>query len=97
MATLLTLNLPPTLEEDLVDYLLALDIHSGFTSYQAMGHGEHTNLTIAEQVSGRRKRVQFEILLDDETEAQKIIAGLASEVGRDIRYWQIPVSGLGGT
>lgn len=97
MATLLTLNLPPALEEDLIDYLLSLDILAGFTSYHAMGHGEQENLSVAEQVSGRRKRIQFEILLDDEAEAERIISGLGSEVGKDIRYWQLPVGGIGTT
>lgn len=97
MATLLTINLPPALEEDLIDYLMKLDLLKGFTSYQAMGHGEHENLTIAEQVSGRRRRIQFEILLDDEADAEAIISGLADEVGKDIRYWQLPVSGIGTT
>lgn len=97
MATLLTINLPPALEEDLVDYLLTVDTLKGFTSYHAMGHGEHDNLSIAEQVSGRRKRIQFEILLEDESEAEHIVSGLATQVGKDIKYWQLPVNGLGST
>lgn len=97
MTTLLVLNLPPALEEDLIDYLLSLDAVSGFTSYHAMGHGEHDNMSIAEQVSGRRKRLQFELLLEDGEVAERIVAGLGSAVGQDIRYWQQPVGGLGET
>jgi len=90
---MLILNIPPELEEDLVDYLLAIDSLPGFTSYPARGHGEHSHLSIAEQVSGRRKRVQFEIVLDDEN-VEKLLLGLP-EVGRGISYWLVPVTHMG--
>jgi len=97
MSTMLVINLPPALEEDLIDYLLGLDAVAGFTSYEAMGHGEHSNLSIAEQVSGRRKRLQFELLLEDETVFDSIVAGLESNVGADIKYWEQPVRNIGST
>jgi len=97
MATLLVVNLPPALEEDLIDYLLAQETVRGFTSYHIKGHGEFENLSIAEQVSGQIRRVQFEILLDDDEEAHLVVAGLGSEVGRNIRYWQQSVYGEGVT
>lgn len=95
MTSLLILNLPPGLEEDLIDYLLTLDIVRGFTSYDTMGHGEHKNLSVAEQVSGRQRRKQFEILVE-ESEVASITGGLA-EVGKDITYWQQPVLNVGRT
>ncbi|MBL4582383.1 MAG: DUF3240 family protein, partial [Gammaproteobacteria bacterium] len=52
--TLLVLNTAPELEEDLIDYLLGFEKIEGFTSYQVHGHGEHHNLNVAEQVTGRR-------------------------------------------
>ena len=96
MMTLLVMNLPPTLEEDLIDYLLSLECVGGFTSYVAQGHGEHENLSIAEQVSGRRKRIQFEVLMEEES-VETVTSGLAGEVGADITYWQQPVNNLGRT
>ncbi|WP_461518626.1 DUF3240 family protein [Porticoccus sp.] len=90
MTTLLVLNITPELEEDLVDYLLSSTEVSGFTSYPVHGHGEQHNLSIAEQVSGRRKRIQFEILLPEEYSAE-VLAGLAEQVGKGIHYWQLPV------
>ncbi len=94
MTTLLVLNITPELEEDLVDYLLSSAEVSGFTSYPVHGHGEQHNLSIAEQVSGRRKRLQFEILLAEE-QAKNLIAGLTDQVGRGIHYWQLPVIASG--
>ncbi|WP_461516350.1 DUF3240 family protein [Porticoccus sp.] len=94
MTTLLVLNITPELEEDLVDYLLSSADVSGFTSYPVHGHGEQHNLSIAEQVSGRRKRLQFEILLAEE-QAKNLIAGLTDQVGRGIHYWQLPVIASG--
>ena len=95
MKTLLVLNIRPELEEDLVDYLLVLDCIAGFTSYHARGHGlVNEELSLAEQVSGRRKRLQFEILMDD-VDVNTLIDGLADEVGRDIVYWQQVVSNTG--
>lgn len=94
MTALLTINLPPALEEDLVDYLLSLDCVGGFTSYTVKGHGEHDNLSIAEQVSGRRNRLQFEMLIAPEN-CDRIVADLGAQVGKDIVYWLLPVQQMG--
>lgn len=96
MQVLLILNIPPVLEDDLIDYLLSLDCIAGFTSYKAMGHGATEDLTIAEQVSGRRHRLQFEAIVDSEDVA-RITGSLTDEVGKDITYWQQPINGLGHT
>lgn len=94
MQHLLVLNIPPELEDDLVDYLLSMSTVRGFTSYPARGHGEHANLSLSEQVTGRRKRIQFEIILPA-SDAEPIIAGLREQVGTDIFYWQQPVISSG--
>lgn len=96
MKTLLVLNLSPELEEDMVDYLLAQEDVGGFTSYHARGHGHHTDMSLAEQVSGRRKRLQFEIFTEENRIAE-LLAGLADNVGKDILYWQQPISNIGRT
>jgi len=94
MNTLLVLNIRPELEEEMVDYLMSRECVSGFTSYRVRGHGEHKNLSLAEQVSGRRRRLQFEIIVD-ETDVPGILDGLGASVGRDIKYWQQAISNLG--
>lgn len=94
MQTMLILNINPELEEDLVDYLLEQDAISGFTSYIVRGHGTITNMSLSEQVSGRRKRIQIEALLDKE-EVSAILAGLKKQVGVDIVYWEQAISNQG--
>lgn len=94
MKTLLILNLSPELEEDMVDYLLPREAVGGFTSYHTRGHGHHADMSLAEQVSGRRKRLQFEIIIE-ESEVANLLAGLADKVGKDILYWQQAISNIG--
>ena len=92
---LLRLNIPPNLEEDVVDLLLASEEIPGFQSYPTRGHGQVGAMTIAEQVEGRRNRVQFEIVLDNELlEAllQKLKESLPVP---DIIYWVLPISASG--
>ena len=96
MKNLLVLNIPPALEDDMVDYLLALEEVKGFTSFTAQGHGGGERLTVTEQVSGRRQRVQFEIIVD-EALVERVVSGLSANVGKDIAYWHLPVSGIGHT
>lgn len=85
--TMLVLNTAPELEENLIDYLLSFEQVEGFTSYQVHGHGEHHSLSVTEQVTGRRKRSQYEIFIASSAIA-KVLEGLASAVGRDIVYWE---------
>jgi len=93
--SLLRLNIPPSLEEDVVDLLLASAEIPGFQSYHTRGHGQVGAMTIAEQVEGRRHRVQFEIVLETsnlEALLQKLRAAFPVP---DIIYWILPVSGCG--
>jgi hypothetical protein len=94
MNTLLMLNISPELEEELIDYLLELDSVKNFTSYHVRSHGRFDKLTLAEQVSGRRKRCQIEILLEA-SEVTPLLTGLAANVGRDIVYWEQSVRNAG--
>jgi nitrogen regulatory protein PII len=94
MQTMLIMNINPELEEDMVDYLLEQEYISGFTSYKVSGHGAYSNMSLAEQVSGRRKRVQLEVLLK-QGDVSSILEGLKSQVGVDIVYWEQPISNHG--
>jgi hypothetical protein len=92
---LLRLNIPPNLEEDVVDLLLASEEIPGFQSYPTRGHGQVGAMTIAEQVEGRRNRVQFEIVLDN-----KLLEALLQKLKKslpvpDIIYWVLPISASG--
>lgn len=94
MQQLLVLNIPPELEDDLVDFLLTVPNLSGFTSYPVRGHGEHRQLSVAEQVTGRRRRIQFELILGA-SEIDTILGKLRSEVGTDIYFWQQAITRSG--
>lgn len=94
MTTMLVVNAPPQLEEDMVDYLLSHSCITGFTSYLVRGHGDNKNMTLAEQVSGRRKRIQFEFILEEKY-VEGLIGGLQSNVGTDITYWQQQIVNFG--
>lgn len=63
---LLILIAPLKLEELIVDRLLEEPQISGFTSNAVNGHGsfKNTQLSLAEQVSGRQRRVQFMLHAD---------------------------------
>lgn len=95
MKVLLVLNTAPALEDDLADFLLAHAAGQGFTTYEVNGHGEGLHdMSIAEQVSGRRRRVQFELALDDSA-VDGLLAKIQAEVGRDVVYWQLPLQRFG--
>ncbi len=94
MEQLLILNTPPELEDQLVDYLLTVSGLGGFTSYPARGHGENRQMSIAEQVTGRRKRVQFELILSAEL-ANTVLEGLRENVGTDLYFWIQPITKSG--
>lgn len=90
MQSLLVLTVTPELEEDLVDFLLGREGVDGFTSFEVRGHGEHENLSVAEQVSGRRRRLQFEIRLERDA-IDALLDALGREVGSDIRFRELPL------
>ena len=88
---LLRLNIPPGLEEDVVDLLLASGEISGYQSYPTRGHGSVGAMTIAEQVAGRRDRVQFEVVLDSKLLEATLAKLREAFPVRDVVYWVLPV------
>lgn len=89
---LLTLNVPFALEEAIVDCLLTFESDHGFCSFQVYAH-DHRNegLSLAEQVSGRQKRLRFQMYVEQRVLAE-LLARLREEFsGAGIRYWVMPV------
>ena len=88
----ITLNAPPALEERIVDWLLGQEDAVGFTSYFAHGHGtRHEDLSVAEQVSGRQRRIEFRIELST-AELDGFCGALAASfAGVDLYYFVFPV------
>jgi hypothetical protein len=91
-SVMLTFNVPPASEERFVDWLLSSDVVTGFTSYAAYGHGANQDhLSVAEQVSGRQRRIEFRIQLPAET-VDGVIGTLTTDFrGADLFFVVTPV------
>jgi hypothetical protein len=88
----ITLNVAPSLEERVVDWLLDRDAAVGFTSYAAYGHGaRHAALSLAEQVSGRQRRVEFRVELPEAALDEFLAELMARFGGFDLYYFVSPV------
>ncbi|MGD8340944.1 MAG: DUF3240 family protein [Gammaproteobacteria bacterium] len=89
---LVVITSPPSLESDLVDWLLARDGGTGFSSAPVRGHStRHGHLSVAEQVSGRQRRIQFQVQIGA-PEVEECLASLVSEFeGADMHYWVLPM------
>ncbi len=93
---LLTLIADPGLEEALVDWLLRYEARYGFTSARLDGHSSQLNgLTLAEQVAGRKRKIQFQMGVDEE-ELKFLLERLALDFpGSGIQYWVVPMLASG--
>lgn len=89
---LVTLNVPPSLEEAVVDCLLTLESEHGFCSFSVNSH-DHRNegLSLAEQVSGRQEKIRFQMYVPEQGLAQLLAQLRAEFSGAGIRYWVLPV------
>ncbi|MGR8981026.1 MAG: DUF3240 family protein [Gammaproteobacteria bacterium] len=89
---LVTLNVPTGLEEAIVDCLLTFESEHGFSSFPVYAH-DHRNegLSLPEQVSGRQKRLRFQMSLEEEA-LSALLARIREEFsGAGIRYWVMPI------
>jgi len=92
---LLSIIAPPTMEEELIDWLLTQPNLSGFTSQAANGHGSGHQMSLAEQVTGRRRQITFWIELEKKL-ADSILADLKQNFsGSGLHYWLLPLSESG--
>lgn len=93
---LVMLNVAPGLEEAIVDWLLGRGGNGGFTSGPVFGHGsEGQALSIAEQVTGRRRRLRFEVSMQ-RSECGAFLDEAAERFGTaDIHITVLPVLAAG--
>jgi len=93
---LLTLIAPPGHEEILVDWLLQFERPSGFSSFPVNGHSSSPeNLTLVEQVTGRKRQIRFEMQLSG-PDLDALLDRLKKDfAGSAIRYWVSPVIDAG--
>lgn len=97
MMTCLTLVLPRSLEEALVDHLLEHpEWVPGFTTCPVDGHGHGVVYRAsAEQVRGRVARVMVQIVTESD-KAEALLTHLRESLrSPEIAWWTVPVSGFG--
>lgn len=89
----LTLICPPTVEEKLLDVLLAYAGSEVFTSTPTSSHGTaQGRLTADEQVMGRSRAVQVNVLLTND-ELRSLLQTLQRDfAGTGVRYWVCPLA-----
>ena len=89
----LTLICPPTVEEKLLDVLLANAGSEVFTSTPTHSHGSgKQRLSATEQVMGRSRAMQVNVLLTTD-ELGQLRALLQREfAGTGVRYWATPLA-----
>lgn len=89
---LVTINVPPILEEAVVDCLLAIESADGFSSLAVNAHtSEHQNLSLAEQVAGRQKQIRFQMYIPEQQLGVLIRQLKHCFSGSGIHYWVLPV------
>ena len=93
---LLILVATPAVEESLVDWLLAREELSGFSSNRIDGHGSRPDeLSLAEQVTGRQRKVMFHVHTDCEA-VKELIPRLGQDfAGAGLHYWVMPLIDAG--
>ncbi len=89
---LLVITVPPSLEDPLADWLISQEQPVGFSSTSVNGHGEgHEGYTLAEQVRGSRRNIQFQIQTTQHR-ARAMLAGMERDFRHaDLRYWIMPL------
>jgi len=94
----LTLICPPTVEEKLLDVLLAQAGSEVFTSTPTHSHGSgqqrsgQQRLSATEQVMGRSRAMQINVLLTNEELGQLRDLLQRDFAGTGVRYWATPLA-----
>lgn len=89
---LVTINVSSSLEESMVDCLLTFETAQGFSSFPVNAH-DHRNqgLSIAEQVSGRQRKMRFQMFID-KAHLPQLLSKIKTEfAGTGLHYWVMPV------
>lgn len=94
--SLLTIIVSPALEDALVDWLLDQLPDVGFSSFPIRGHSNrHAGLSLAEQVTGRRNQIRFDVQLPDERLSLVVERLKADFANAGLHYWIAPLREFG--
>lgn len=89
---LITLNVPPALEGVVVDNLLTMEFELGFSGFTVYAHHhKHKGLSISEQVTGRQKKISFQMYINGTDLASLLVKLREDFTGSGIQYWVSPV------
>ncbi len=89
---LVTINVPPLLEEGVVDCLLAIESADGFSSLTVNAHvSDHEHMSLAEQVAGTQRQIRFQMYIPEQKLNGLIDALRRDFSGSGIHYWVMPV------
>jgi hypothetical protein len=94
---MLTLAIPITLEEDVLDFLLLHPVWaSGFSIVDAEGMGQGASLlSNMEKVQGRSRR-KLLLIVGRMDELQLLLTALGAEIRNpDVAYWICPMTAFG--
>lgn len=93
---LVVLSVAPGLEEPVVDWLMGREGDPGFTSVPVFGHGaDSMSLSIAEQVTGRRRRLRFEVAMA-RSQCRSFLDEVVARFGEtDVHVMALPVLAAG--
>ena len=87
---------PLEIEEKLLDVLLAAVGNEVFTSAPSFSHGTaQGRLSPVEQVMGRSRSVQVQIIVTEAELTALLQALRTSFAGTGLRYWAMPLAALG--
>jgi hypothetical protein len=93
-ALLVTLTVSPAIESAVVDWLLDRPESAGFTSLPVSGHSARLEgLSAVEQVTGRQRRVQFQVHMAPAALDGFLAAARERFGGTDAHYWVVPIMG----
>ncbi len=89
---LVVLTVAPALEEPMIDWLLGRADGGGFTTQPVAGHSSrHDGLSTMEQVTGRQRRIQFQVQIGGDALAGFLDDARAVFGGADVHFWVLPI------
>lgn len=87
-----TLSFAPSLEERMIDWLLERDDVATFTGYATYAHGgDGRDLSVAEQVSGRQRRLELRVEVRGAAVDAWLAALATGFAGADVDYLVTPI------
>lgn len=93
---LFILDIPPELEEALVDFLLEFDSEIEFTMTPIFGHRRsHSGYSLSEQVTGRKKQQSFRFPLPKDRTVDLIGALKKEFKGTGMEFRTVPILNWG--